>query len=335
MTSNINDDTLQTIIKKRRGRPRKNQIIDSCKKHDRKNKLSSDIMDIFSKEDEEIVLHLPINLKEFNELKDKITIRTDTDVSSSSKQENTTFTITDLSYESHSEEESNVTNVKITELQTYIKKLENDIVEYKNILKDNMVSSVMENKVSKMDIDFICDINGKQIPVEKTDVVCWWDTEKFDTVPCFIPDRIVDGKFYVIGCFCSYNCAAAYNIYDPDMNDYNMWGRNSLIKKLYNKIYNKCDDIIPAPRRETLKKFGGILTIEEFRKNFKKCEKEYRVIMPPMKSLVPLIEESYRDKTKYNKIKIKDDDDLVLRRTKPLPNSKNTLLETFKMIENG
>ncbi len=105
------------------------------------------------------------------------------------------------------------------------------------------------------------------------------------------------------------------------------------MKKLYNKIHNKNEDIPLAPDRETLKKFGGPLTIEEFRLNNNICEKEYRFIMPPMISIIPYIEESFKDNMKFRKIKsFGSDDNLVLKRSKPLPNSKNNLMDTLGIL---
>ena len=42
----------------------------------------------------------------------------------------------------------------------------------------------------------------------------------------------------VFGCFCSYNCAAAYNL---NMNDYNIWNRYSLLKKMYEPFFDDLD----------------------------------------------------------------------------------------------
>ena len=47
-----------------------------------------------------------------------------------------------------------------------------------------------------------------------------------------------------------------------------------------------------APPRETLKMFGGYLSIEEFRENSLENNKLFNVICPPLISIIPKIEET-------------------------------------------
>ena len=140
--------------------------------------------------------------------------------------------------------------------------------------------------------------NGNQIIPEKTNVCCWWCTYNFDTIPIYIPEIYHDNKYYVFGCFCSFNCAAAYNL---NMNDYKIKDRNSLLMNMALYIYKKNinDKFIIAPNREILDKFGGPLSINEYRKNFKSCSKEYRLIIPPMSSIIPSVEIVIKDKLFY------------------------------------
>ena len=39
---------------------------------------------------------------------------------------------------------------------------------------------------------------------------CFWDTCEFDNPPIYIPKYFLNGTYYVYGCFCSPECAAAY-----------------------------------------------------------------------------------------------------------------------------
>ena len=218
----------------------------------------------------------------------------------------------------------------IKQQEEKIKNLENEVKEYKSLLDEKINTGFIEKRVSKMNINFIDNKSGEQKILDCVDICCWWCTYEFDTLPCFIPEKYDDGKYYVFGCFCSFNCAASYNI---NTNDYKIWERYSLLKKLYNKIHNTNEDISLAPDRETLKKFGGPLTIDEFRKNNNICEKEYRFIMPPMVSIIPLIEETFKDNVKFRKIKsFWSDDNLVLKRNKPLPNTKSNLIDTLGIL---
>ena len=100
------------------------------------------------------------------------------------------------------------------------------------------------------------------------DVCCWWCCHTFDTVPIGVPIeyRKKIEKFRIKGLFCSFHCMIAYKCNDPKLSKTNM----ELVNMLYHKLTG-CfiDKIKPAPPRESLMMFGGCLSIEEYRKNFK------------------------------------------------------------------
>jgi len=80
------------------------------------------------------------------------------------------------------------------------------------------------------------------------------------------------------------------------MNDYKSLDRNSLIIKLYHMITGRDDDIPIAAPREVLEKFGGHVTIEEYRNcNKTFITKEYRLLLPPMINLISCVEEKTKD----------------------------------------
>ena len=339
---NTNNNIVQQPQKRKRGRPRKNQVIDKQEKKQKgkkpveKKKLFKTIDD----NEEEIILHIPgLSLSDVQNLKATET-KTVTEKSSSSPQDTDIFTIADISGNySSSEDDDNKFGIviendeiikKLKEKDVVIKKLEDEIQKYRDILNENLISGIDHAKVTKMDINLISTKTGKSLVKDKTDIACWWCTCNFNTPPCFIPEKVVDNTYYVFGCFCSFNCAASYNV---SIDDYKVWDRYSLIKKLYNTIYENNKDILVAPPRESLKKFGGPLSIEEFRRNHEVVKKKYRMIMPPMVSIVPFIEESYVDNSKFKKLKIMNgEDDYVLKRSKPLPNTKNTLQNFFEKV---
>ena len=71
-----------------------------------------------------------------------------------------------------------------------------------------------------------------------------------------------------------------------------MWERYSLLHLLFMKTYNKkIKKIVVAPPKEVLNIFGGPLTIQEYRKNLIKNEKSYKIVKPPIISIIPKIEE--------------------------------------------
>lgn len=96
------------------------------------------------------------------------------------------------------------------------------------------------------------------------DSVCWWCTFPFDSLPVCAPltYNSIKDVFGVCGYFCCFSCAKAYIIdkkspyIDP-----------SLITLLNKRLTGKLTTVRVAPPRETLLKFGGNLTIEEFRNN--------------------------------------------------------------------
>jgi len=338
-TSNVENLKQYQQIKRGRGRPRKNQIIIDVDKN-KKNKMinnSKSVQKIMSPlidkdQDEEIILHLPILFKDLD------TSIFENKTTSSPNLHPNIFTINDINSSSESNN-SNCDNndIMIMELKQKMKNqeklittLQKDINDYKLLLNETSNIGVNNRKVSKLNLNLINVTTGKPIVEEKTDIACWWCTYNFETMPCFIPEKIVNDMYYVFGCFCSPNCAATYNL---KMDDSQVWHRYCLLKKLYSFILNANGEINIAPLREAYAKFGGPISYDEYRKNCIKCTKEYRLIMPPMTSIVPLIEEGCVDSTKVNVSLADLNKKNVLRRTKPLPNVKNTLFETLGIKE--
>jgi hypothetical protein len=339
------DNICQEPPKKKRGRPRKiqenhntinqkNELIINNENSEKVKKTQEGENEMEC--DDEIILHIPFNLED---LKEYTTLGNASDTKKSSQEEQNTncFTIVDLSDNTdsnlYSDEYQNYNNEstglikKIKERDDQIRTLEETIKEYRTIINDSIMPGLDAKKMMKMDVDLIRMDDGGKIVLETTDISCWWCTEQFNSIPCFIPDKYESEKYHVFGCFCSYNCAAAYNI---DMDDYKIWDRFSLIKRLHKEIYNNKEQLDVAPPRHCLQKFGGPLTLDEFRKSLIKNDKEYRFIMPPMVSIIPFIEQSIKDTGKWDKLKSSNpEDNLVLKRTKPLPNAKNTLFETM------
>jgi hypothetical protein len=345
----------QQPLKRRRGRPRKNQIVQQPIKKKRGRKPKDQILTVVKSAskvyEDEIVLHLPISMSDVFKYGSNATENSETEdiscnkiskavnkIVKTSQSPQNIFTITDISYGSSTDESETYDDnykelvEKIKAQDKFIKTLQDEIVNYKNIMSTDDKFCTLDKKIYKLDIDFIDIKSGSQVFLEKTDVACWWCTYNFDNMPCVIPEKIVNDTYHVFGCFCSYNCASAYNL---NMGDYKVWDRYSLLKILYYFIFNTDIDIVNAPPKECLKKFGGYLSIEEFRAASIKNDKEYRLIMPNMKTTIPVIEENYKNGSPFiNKIKsCNTSDQLVLCRTKPLPNSKNMLFETMGLVQ--
>ena len=116
------------------------------------------------------------------------------------------------------------------------------------------------------------------------------------------------------------------------MNDYKVWDRHALILKLCYDITGEYKEIKPAGPRESQKKFGGPLLLEEYRYSSYICDKEYRLVMPPLTTIIPMIEQDCQDGGRYSSYsKVNPETGLRLQRSKPLPSAKHSLMETMKI----
>ena len=114
----------------------------------------------------------------------------------------------------------------------------------------------------------------------------------------------------------------------------NIMERNTLIIRLFKYLYKNADDVFLAPPREALCKYGGDMSIEEFKKSSQICHKEFRLIMPPMKSVVPLLEQGYVESNRIMKLRSgrASNDGIIWKRTKPLPGSQNNILQQMGIV---
>lgn len=224
--------------------------------------------------------------------------------------------------------EKDILNVEKPNL--VIKEKENtDVIEkFENITnKYNNVSLYEKNKVLPILLEYSETNKNKEWPTSVSSC-CFWCCEQFDSVPVGIPIKKLNNTFYMYGNFCSPECAAAYIFNEKKyMND--CWEKYSML----NLIYGNNQPIKMAPSKICLKKFGGRLTITEFRNICTRLNKSYKVLLPPMVSVLPMIEEininddnNNIDMFLLNKEQInKANEEYRLRRNKPLPDSKNTL----------
>lgn len=197
---------------------------------------------------------------------------------------------------------------------------------------------LLKKNLKNIMYEFINANSDKKWP-DSTNIYCWWCCHQFSDIPCCMPEYYKKDKFYVSGCFCSFNCCASYNF---SKNDDAMWERYSLLNLMYKKLYNKnFVKINLAPPRETLKIFGGFLSIDEFREYSIRNDKTFNVIKPPLVAIIPKIEEniySKGNKTLYQNtnesILTKTQNNLKLKRNKPITNPNSTLQSfmDFKII---
>ncbi|CAH6420332.1 Viral transcription factor 2 [uncultured virus] len=171
-------------------------------------------------------------------------------------------------------------------------------------------SKIYINKLNLVMLD-----TRKRFKVCKTNVKCWWDAHSFSNYPWFLPELFHNNTYHVIGCFCSPNCALAYNLYA--IKDSKTHHRKSLMYKLYRELHNLTPDEIveirEAPPKEILVDFGGDMPIDVFRRSFIETDKEYNIFVPPIRPINMIIEE------RSVGTDIDDSDgEYVLKRSKPL-----------------
>jgi hypothetical protein len=123
---------------------------------------------------------------------------------------------------------------------------------------------------------------------QKTNIKCWWCCHNFETLPLGIPIKIYNDEFYLKGCFCSFNCILSY--VNDNINKYKYDNIYPNIKSLRYKLTNKLinEYLTPAPPRESLKIFGGELSIEQFRSSSQ--DYIFKRINYPMKIIIDQIE---------------------------------------------
>ena len=83
----------------------------------------------------------------------------------------------------------------------------NNEVKSKNFLKKYNETFITKKEYDTF-VNFVYS-NDKIWPIQ-TDLHCMYCVHKFDNIPCGIPTKYSNEKFYLKGCFCSFNCAAKY-----------------------------------------------------------------------------------------------------------------------------
>jgi hypothetical protein len=169
-----------------------------------------------------------------------------------------------------------------------------------------------------------------------TSIACYWCCHKFNNPPFGVPINLKNDKFEVYGCFCSLECATAYNFKKTDSID-EMWERYNLIN-LMSRRMKLGTYVKPAPDVLALKMFGGHLDIEKFREYFK-TNRVISVNFPPMTSITQQLEEvnEYELNTEYKYIPIDNDrinkykEKVLFKRNKPLVNNVNSLENSMKL----
>lgn len=348
--NNTNNDILDAIDlnkineveKKRRGRPRKKDYnVSTIKPKSNTNK------EVYNLEEEEIILHLPLSKEDLVKINtDNIDVNNliekDNSIQSSDLIDNSSISDKNLDSESNNLENNLIKNIdnnqQVKQLCLIIKKLKDENVELKKFITDITPMYFTEVKVYPSELNLFDSNQNKFIP-KKTNLCCWWCTYEFDHFPTYLPDKYSENNFYVSGCFCSFNCAGAYNRITLDDNK--VRDRYSLLILMYyminkDKINSISDiEINLAGPKELLEKYGGPMNIDEYRKNCKILGKEYHKLIPPFIPINIGFEEITNSKTSSNIPNLSSimnsgkNSDTIIKRTKPLNNSASKQIDIF------
>jgi hypothetical protein len=289
---NDNKEGVVKILKKR-GRKPTSKILDI------QNLESKNITSSLDPEKECLIIHLPITSKDIlksNKKSDGLDTITE-------KNQNESIFIELSESETHHNKELTLTSeLQITETSENKKKcyncqylsercnaLHQKLQEVSNIknIQESLMSKIHDCKIDIINSD-ICKWK------EKTDLWCWWCSHPFTNTPFGLPIKYENNKYSIQGCFCSLNCAKAYNIKE---NNYRTTEINSLIEDFRRELFGiNSYPVIIAPPRQSLKVYGGFLTIDEFRKEFYILNKNIIHLSPNIASVKNFFEEEYHDK---------------------------------------
>jgi hypothetical protein len=298
----IQDETQQPPIKvlKKRGRKPSGKVLD-IKSIEEKHITSS-----LDPEKECLIIHLPINTRDIDRInKNKRVDRLEkiTETPTETEFNSNIFMEIDEKPESKSDKELLLTSeLQLTEtvdnkkrcyncqyLSERCNALHQKLQEVSNIknIHDSMINKIHDCKLEIVDSE-VCKWK------EKTNLCCWWCVHKFDNPPFGLPIKFENNKYEIQGCFCSLNCAKAYNIKE---NNYRTSEINSLIEDFRRELFGeKSGSVQVAPPRQTLNIFGGYLTIEDFRKEFYIMNKNIIHLSPTVAPVRNYFEEEYHDK---------------------------------------
>ncbi len=331
-----------TDIKKKRGRKPKVQIIDpkdslvkseddtgQCKEQPsedfKKNKRGRKPKFIYSTQDS--VVQNQVSLSDDENIIVKLNLNDDI----LQKNDDISCAIDDHPYAYNRDEYCNLSNFESIEKN----QVETAITKQPHV----EVSDIPTRKVISLLKDFEEKNKNHEWPTN-TSINCYWCCHKFENAPFGIPVNFNKENFEVFGCFCSLECAAAFNFRMNDNID-EMWERYNLINLLYRRLHPDGKQVKAAPDRLALKMFGGYLEIDEFREFFK-SNRLININFPPMTSLTQQIEEvnehELNNDYKYIPIDVnridKYKEKLMFKRNKPLINTKNSLESTMNLKYN-
>jgi hypothetical protein len=173
--------------------------------------------------------------------------------------------------------------------------------------------------------------NQMQKLPDSTSAACFWCAGGFEGRPVVLPTQEEYGIYTVYGNFCTLSCSLSYLLnehVDPQVR----WERQALLHRMYSQIA----PINPAPPRESLKFFGGVLSHHQYRDVIDKKQLRIDAHLPPVISILATLdtkpidfyETSLRNTTATGAgldIVKPMESGLRLKRSKPLKDKESTL----------
>lgn len=178
------------------------------------------------------------------------------------------------------------------------------------------------------------DTNEAKTLPDTVTISCFWCTEEFNNQPYILPEREEKGVYRVYGNFCSAECALAFLLHE-NLDSHVRWERMALLHRFYHEMYPS--QIFPAPARESLKKFGGPMSIAQFRQTLAAKKVRVDIQIPPLVSILGTMDtkpidffDTHIQGTDFatdilSEQTSKAKEGLRLRRTKPLKDKESTL----------
>lgn len=179
---------------------------------------------------------------------------------------------------------------------------------------------------------------------EKTDIACFWCTHEFDNKPCFLPTKEEGGAYHIYGNFCTPQCALSY-LLEEHLDSHVRWERMALLHRMYRPQGKPGCRLYPSPPRDSLKKFGGVYTYEQFRRVVSENKVRVDIQIPPMVSILGTLDTKpidFYDSSLQNtftggfsmdrfKAWSEQGGALRLKRSKPLKDKESTLDSCFQI----
>ena len=276
---NIDIEQLQIEqVKKKRGRKKKWEVETTTKLIENgpisfsENNNKEEIKQIDDNYEAQNILFGNLNIKVHS---NKETVQVDDIKESLKKKSNSTckINLTNSDYEDSDDEIGNDeifdnydNNNIITDNSNKIKSTKTKIAKLQNSSKKIVEKNMKVMKYFTNEFD-----SGNEILISP--YRCYHCHHNFNNKPFFLPiDYNCElNRFKVTGNFCSPNCVKTYAL-----NSKIYQNRIYLIGHMYRKLFGPNYTIKPAPPIQTLKEYGGKLSIEEFRANFDNS-KQYSV----------------------------------------------------------